>query len=352
MVWPIRFVNDELWLRSRRATLRGMADLGLRSPDEAYHDYMEAQQQRGRDILDRLQPYLGSAQFSILVSDALLGPQNARFSRRLPFILAFGHEYARCLELISGGSDDGGSEIRDLSALFNLGIVLVDNLSDEPSRFGELSEVMDATRLRLLLSGSESEGKSDTGAKFSTPELQLLDQIVSTFFRIARSIHQRSNYEYVWTDLSKTIQASYHAQVQSSRGQHTEAVSREKSVSPFLVAPLLVEMIRGPSAKYLMSLGSYVGHVFWLVDDLVDVARDYHSGQTNSVLLRAGVQNTPGQDNGLALILEESYIETAVSEIQRNIRAMMELCRKQAVPDDGLYQLTRWVEMYVLDWMQ
>jgi hypothetical protein len=145
------------------------------------------------------------------------------------------------------------------------------------------------------------------------------------------------------------IGSAYRGQLAASNASHDEAMLRAKSVTPFVVPPLLY-LLGGTSddGDRLVQMGQQVGEVFWRVDDLVDVGRDFATGDGNIVLLRAGIRTGSDGDDAFARVLDGRVLEELATEAMEHARCAIGF----AGEDSALTrEVAQWLEMYIVDWM-
>ena len=350
MRWQERFVNDELWLRSRRVLLAGLREVGLDSPYEAHRQFLSEQHAIGSALLTRLPEWIGSACAAELGHETFLGARRSRFSRRLPFILAFMAEYGRWLALLAPPATAHEHEVSDLAALFNLGIVLVDQIADDPARRDDIRQLFGTGRLeRLMVDPAASRELRDRAGVFATPELRVLAAIVAAFFGGVARIAGENSVPELRDTFADAIGRACAAQIAVASGVREATTLRAKSVTPFVIPPVLTLLAADmAAASSLIELGEHVGEIFWRVDDLVDAVRDFVGGDGNVLLLRS---HAGGNGNGLASVLEGVAIEAIAREAAAHARAALALLDGAG---DGMVRrrAARWLEMYIVDWMR
>jgi hypothetical protein len=349
MRWAPRFMSDELWLRSRRVLLDRLRDAGLDTPYDEYCRYLQRQHEIGMVLIDGLARSIGTRRWEEMGAETFLGTEHRRFTLRLPFILAFGAEYASWLaRLVPRSAND--ERIQSLAALFNLGIVLVDQLADDPVQRGDITQIFGAGRLERLLADTSTPAtfRGDV-QKLPTPELRVLGSVVSAFFTGVHAIANDVVNPGVRDRFVLAIGSAYRGQLAASNASHDEAMLRAKSVTPFVVPPLLY-LLGGTSddGDRLVQMGQQVGEVFWRVDDLVDVGRDFATGDGNIVLLRAGIRTGSDGDDAFARVLDGRVLEELATEAMEHARCAIGF----AGEDSALTrEVAQWLEMYIVDWM-
>lgn len=215
-----------------------------------------------------------------------------RTAARLQAALAFGALTASVLSrrTSNGARSPEAGEL--LSAVFNVGIGLVDGLCDEDPAVGRqllelLSEpdlVLAAEReparrwLRVRLS---SQLARDATVAFTV-------DIIEAFFTALHAAYPReeglSVRQAVAAKLTRALQAERVSAGLSSRqaGKRLLEYSRLTSVLPFEIIEILV---RADDRHRPPTPGTLLGEALWRIDDLVDVCDDARCGALNSLLV-------------------------------------------------------------------
>jgi hypothetical protein len=179
-----------------------------------------------------------------------------------------------------------------LSAIFNLGIGLLDGVCDEDADTGlrllkliGLGNVAETARqprprgwLRVQL---PAELESDPSVSFAA-------DIVETFFATLHATYPGDSWSHfrgrVGDQLAAALEAERSSLVSSfanaSRAQLTQ-YSYATSVLPFEIVGTLTQ---GDHAR---SAARFLGEAMWRIDDLVDLCDDARTGALNAVLLAA-----------------------------------------------------------------
>jgi hypothetical protein len=300
----------------------------------------------GNEMLDRLGSLIGDAAAAEIAVETFLGPRHQHFSHRQPFILAFMREYADWIGDLTQADVGMRRSVADLSALFNLGIVLVDQIGDDPAGRAALAPIFAYGRLECV---PRRAGRLTGDPPSSVaPELRVLTDIVGAFFEGVDRLDASRTRPEARARLLRVLADSYAGQFAVADGARTLSHLRAKSVLPFGVTPALAALA-APEPEYdLPAIGEAVGEVFWRVDDLLDLGRDHAVGDGNVLLDRAGIAPRRG-GRRLEALLEDGYIDGIASEIAAHVRAVVELLERRP---DVRVKATRWLEMYILDWMR
>jgi hypothetical protein len=343
LLWHDQFVNDEIWLRVRRVLIGRLQASGLALDNEQLSKGLAAQQALGCRELQAMAAELGNGWAAALQSETFLGPAGRRFQLRLPYIVAFGAGYAGVLLALVPGRLSQHSAVRGLSALFNLGIVLVDTIMDDPERFGRFEAIFRPTDLKARLAGVKPSSAPSTSA---TSEMSVLGQLIDAFFEGVQRLAAGSEPSCL-TALGSALSAAYAGQLRSIGAVRDEAAVRAKSVAPFLVAPSLIGLAQSDEdPRQLIAIGTHVGEAFWRIDDLVDFCQDQHRGDPNILALRASSCPDAGPI-GISL-LETDLLERTATEAVSHFEEALALVTEEA----GRLRLRHWLALYALDWLR
>jgi hypothetical protein len=200
-------------------------------------------------------------------------------AERLAAALAFGSVTARVL----GRAPVPGVDV--LSAVFNLGIGLVDNVCDEDAEAG--TALLERVRRHDLVEASAApreRGWLRGGALGSDHAVAFTLDVIETFFQTLHEIFSGNEWaerrRRIGDQLDAALEAEHRTVARPAGGDVADLVecSRLTSVLPFEI----VETIAGGQGA-----GTLLGEAMWRIDDLVDLPQDARSGALNSVLLQA-----------------------------------------------------------------
>jgi hypothetical protein len=356
-VWPSAFLDQEVWLRARRLLVSGLQDAGLTAGEEEYQAYVEGQEQLGRSLNAMLRPLLGDEEFNYLCSELMCGADNARFVLRYPFMLAFGHEYARGIRSLSGDGASGDAAPA-LAALFNFGIALLDHIGEQPARYGAIDSVIDDSALFSVL---RARGHSPHAAHRSraalSPELKILGRVIDAFFTGVSGLAGARDPD-AWELFTSHVIAAHSAQrtADEQRLLHQRGGDgMRKSVEPFLVMLAVVNLER-PLANTapMFDLAGHIGRAFWRIDDLADLSQDVRLGHVNS-LLAAGDEVSNDESfiaTTLGRVLSDDSIDRAAASALHHAAAGLRIMREARGARGEFATLERWLLMYALDWLR
>ncbi|HSB85434.1 MAG TPA: hypothetical protein VLD86_03950 [Ilumatobacteraceae bacterium] len=246
---------------------------------------------------------------------------------RVRSALAFGSATAALL--MSPLHDDPGS-VGLLSAIFNLGIGLVDGVCDDDAGTGlrlleliEVGNVSEAARqprprgwLRVQL---PAELESDPSVSFAA-------DIVETFFATLHAVYAGGPWlqlrGQVGGQLAAALQAERASLVASSADASREQLTRYSyatSVLPFEIVGTLT------LAGHATGADRFIGEAMWRIDDLVDLCDDARTGALNAILLTA----IGSGGDALEWLLASDHIARAAADAADSLRRGIELaaCR-------------------------
>lgn len=214
-----------------------------------------------------------------------------REASRVRSALAFGAATAGLLMSPRHAERHPGS-IGLLSAIFNLGIGLVDGVCDEDADAGlrllaliDLGNVVEAARLPRprgwLRVHLPADLESDASVSFAA-------DIVETFFATLHATFPGESWSYLRGRVGDQLAVALEAERSSlgfsfadaTRDQLTQ-YSYATSVLPFEIVGTLTQGGHSAAAAQLL------GEAMWRIDDLVDLCDDARTGALNAVLLDA-----------------------------------------------------------------
>jgi hypothetical protein len=252
---------------------------------------------RLRDLLlDNLPGFAARAEI------ARLAEEDSFVWRRLPSMLAFGHQQGVVFRrLIHPDQRSLPAAALLPVAAFSAGISLLDYLADALGMAEPIFEVLDeATVASLFSRGHQADTRLRQGyEQAGDVRLRLLFALVAVCGAGIGGLHRRHGDDQGWQDLLATF-ARLHAAQQAVTFHHagpvaglagTDAVST-KSVLPFVAAYQIVELLDPPGAvkRSGRHLARQLGRAVALTDDLVDLQADWQSGTPNTLISQAGDQ--------------------------------------------------------------
>jgi hypothetical protein len=282
---------EELVLRHLRTEL---AAYGLLLTADALREAKAKTAQRGKDLLAEFitRCYGIQAQRRVEVSHQF---QSEEVRAHVEGALAFGAASAIVLAPVKDVAKPYFKLIEQLCAVFNLGIGLVDSLSDEDSGIGmillglldsdELTECAEVPRQRgWLRSALPAALAGDAAVGFAADLIEIFFQELHAVYPGQSSLDMRRG---IGRQLTAALVAERDSvcwsldRVERERSLHT---SRLTSVLPLQIIETLAW---GSMTTDERSAGTLLGEGLWRVDDLVDLCEDARNGALNSLLVRA-----------------------------------------------------------------
>lgn len=243
---------------------------------------------------------------------------------RMRSALAFGAATARLLMSPLQPEEARGS-VEVLSAIFNLGIGLLDGVCDENVDTGlrllELINLGDVTAtareprprgwLRVQLS---AELEADPSVSFAA-------DVVEAFFATLHATYPGDSWSHLRDRLGGQLAAALGAEQSSlvwslaeSSGGELTRYSYATSVLPFEIVGTLTQ------AAHAQRAARFLGEAMWRIDDLVDLCDDARTGALNAVLLAAGIERGP-----LEALLASDHIARAAAEAGESLLRGVEI---------------------------
>ena len=341
-VWPPRYLAEELWLRSRRQVALGLVERGRYLPAPQMVAMAERYQADGRRAWDRVLRGLPPPERAFLGSELVGGSASGVIAERAPLVLAFGDGVAATVCRLSTGREPD-ADPAFACGLINLLVSLFDLITDRTD-----DPVLDERGLDAVLEGPRGcellkieAGQLPLGA----PRVfgLLLADLFIRLHQLAGAARDPSR----WSAFEDAVRSAYAAQVQ--------ALARDKSVLPFRILGEVAAFAMSDDERHGgLALAEALGEVFWLTDDLADVASDWTTGDANSVIAGCGCgceRSAPEDWRGLTRVLDDG-IDAASVRLLAAIDVATELMSGLAGSDRELDEATAWLTWYVVDWLR
>ncbi len=357
--WPLALLLDEAWLRSRRVLVQGLEEAGLWMSHRDYEEFAAEQRALGERLKrEILQPLLGNDYF-YLGSERLFAASNRDFRSKLPLALAFGYELGLGSCEIRGLRDSAG--VAEMCAVFNFGISVFDLMHDQfPELAGRFSELFDREVLRELQDrkGGSIELLDQLGV-VEQAELRLLLKIIAWFFSRIHGIAESDAAD----ELHQTLRAAYAAEVQSSdvitATPEMMTISREKSTLPFHVIDRLAR-IQAPHVGRELELACEtlmedIANLFWRLDDMTDIVRDFQHRQLNSLLAARNGEAAGGPGYTYQCLVDTlggTILEETAGEIRSRAQAVHDRLGSETFPEPASRRLEQIVLGYTHGWLR
>jgi hypothetical protein len=370
--WPVALMLDEVWLRTRRDLVHALEASSLWPASEPHAVLMKEQRALGSLLGGSLLPdALGERDYLLLNSESVFGPANWRLRTSLPVVLAFGYELGAGLRGLMTTSGEQSREVAELCAVFNLGISIFDLICDQlPSLLGQVTDMMQQFEQDFVSQGvshwEQFVARSDA---LSIVELRILLKLIGYFFLrlhdLLRHAGSPSHADHSLNGLGAIeglLREAYEAELRSAALETSTAdIARSKSTLPFTI---ILEIARIPPRSATRfthseaeSLMSHLATVFWLTDDLVDLVRDFQTGEANAVLSQARGEPSEDRENAwqpsvLATLLRGSYIERAAGRVCSSLQLAEQALHVCVSADDNTRRFFDLVLSYTRNWME
>lgn len=336
--WPGSLMLDEIWLHTRRVLVHKLEERHYWRRNEDIEPRRARRADYGKELHQNLLARsLPVEEYRYFESDAAFGSSVDQLRRKSARCMFFGHDLgtalhrlvscaAGCLEYPCEGAEQRGAEA---CAIFNLGIAIFDLVHDELPHLGSsFKTVFDERVLTEALASDEAASALEaTIGAVTAPELRVLGRLVVAFIgKLRQAAVDQGSLDAISTLLAAAYAAET-AAVDNSSGDVAIATSRAKSTLPFQVFLHIVKVVgdgrAAGEARTFRPAVEKIGEIFWLVDDLADLVKDFQAGSLNSVLatartdlVEANVRNADDPEYGLLrCILSGHYVEDAVEQI-------------------------------------
>jgi hypothetical protein len=301
-------------------------------PQEAYQKYMTQQHRLGSDILVVDFPKFFESSSLVRFNELLsnMACSDLLWLNKLPYIAAFGYSQGILIHEVRGGKEIVKKNVGLTSSIFNVGICLFDYIVDEFSHREKIFEIINYDSLFELLNLSSPMPSSDYYLlKYNDPidnRESLLLSLVVAFSVSSRLLYQRNESDKAWIQLSESIFQLYEAEKKSCE-LHLENVAPShnncllnilkcKSVMPSLSTYYISKVASPSSSKNqenkIKEICETIGIIFWIADDLADIAKDLKAGTPNYITI-----NTPSILQKKNNIFEfETFCENLIPSIE------------------------------------
>ncbi|HSH79238.1 MAG TPA: hypothetical protein VLA19_11990 [Herpetosiphonaceae bacterium] len=222
---------------------------------------------------------------------------DAYFWSRLPHIAGFGYQQTALLHGLVTAETELKTLVATLGAAFNVGIALLDYLTDEHQQGALLFETLN----RNVVSGMFTPGDSTSLAlecaygQVEDPRTRLLFALVGTCEAGFRELYRQSGNDIALANLAHMIGQLYQSEQTVSFATASPREMRRwlpdieaKSVLPAVamlhIATLSTVLREAPKVAQLV--GTTFGHIAWRSDDLIDLLTDCRRGAPSGTVLR------------------------------------------------------------------
>jgi hypothetical protein len=336
--WPLNYVLDEIYLKSRRSLIYSLEKNGFWPSNEEHQKFLKRQQTIGEMIkTETLRNILGESDYILLNSGTIFGVNNIRFKKRLPYVASFGYEIGLMLyTLLNEKCNEHSFKIPEITSIFNICISLFDFIQDETKgNFKEVTNIINYKTINKIFNDKYTcENLLIKCKNLNSVESRLLSKITLSFVLRLHAFYDKSDKRKLWKVLMSYIMSAYLAEIKSSqlgcdeKGDLLE-ISYKKSTLPFIIICYIVFFITASNYletdnKKIYKISKTIGEIFWYVDDLIDLLKDLKNNHLNSILNNAYKRVEYKNENDkkqrvLIELLDGCYIEETVNQIRLKI---------------------------------
>ena len=360
------YVNSNL---TKTYILQNIQSRGIYTDQQEHNDYMDEQSRFGLHLLNIEFPKIFKS-CSIPLNGLFIdfASEYPLLYERLRGTAAFGYTQGRLIHELQGGNDDLKEKVAQISAIFNVGISLFDFVVDESPTGIEFYKTINQEFLKDLMDLTKEISLKNIHYKEDTADIieRLLILFIFAFGMKCRHIYQLSRNKDAWDRLSDSIFRLYYAEKTTCALQFNKIVSSDqwldalkcKSVLPSRTHSLISEITMASDFEQgknnVEDICCTIGHIFWLADDLSDIAKDLQAGIPSYITTKAA--KFYSQENNLSnkLNLNESLIEaindlcTFLTKLEKDMKSLLDSHVIQKSTHD---ELLKFVKMYVNGWL-
>lgn len=352
------YVN-EAWTRT--FVWKEMLECGFYLAPQSLFDYHDGQNELGRRLLAGSLPAVYAS--CGLDAAGLLDEIRQRDTfvwERLPGMLAFGYTQGRLIHELRRGVESVSESVALTASIFNTGIALFDYVVDELPAGRDLFRVVNPAWLAKLLDLSRSPSSDEVGNRMEHAgpvEKFLLTSIVA-FTENSKRLYTSGSGKREWDFLRSSLDHLYQAEFTASTNYQAKTLSHDalidalyrKSALPTTTIAL-ISRLACPSAsadgeQAILDVCDTLGRIFWLVDDLSDIAKDARTGLPSYVTLRSTVSDCAGS----AVSIRDGITAT-VEDLCNLMRQLEDLLASPAVPDGVGDRILRFARASVYSWL-
>jgi hypothetical protein len=212
-----------------------------------------------------------------------------------PHMAGFGYQQAWALKdaVVPGGQFD--RRTGTVSAAFGAGIAIVDYVVDEHDMGAILFESVTPDVVEGIFDpGTRTHATlSALARRAPDPRLCLLYALIGACARGFRELYDESGNDTALSALHSVVRRLYEAEREVSLTKASDRRSdwllpsvEAKSILPFLAAQQIVALGMRSDGFGNENIGLALGRAVALVDDLVDLSKDFHRADANSLLIK------------------------------------------------------------------
>jgi hypothetical protein len=352
------YVNRTL---TRAFVWKEMLERGFYLPAQLFIEYNDAQTECGRRLLETELPAAYDA--CALPDDGAL--DNIRKCQpflweRLPGMLAFGYTQGRLIHGLRLGAKRVTEPVALAAAIFNMGIAIFDFVVDELPAGKNLFNLVNPGWLTELLDVSRElplDGLVERMRHTGPLEGFLLKSIVA-FTENCKRLYMAGAERLDWDRLRASLDELYEAELTASTGCHAPVLTDDawmeilyrKSALPTTTIAMISQLASPPGSgvqeQAVLDACDTLGRIFWLLDDLSDIASDARKGLPSYVILRG---TTPRDDRSMASV-RQGVIGTA-EDLCCLLRQLEDILDSLTAPAAVSNEVLRFARMSVYSWL-
>jgi len=362
--WPVPFLLDELWLKTRRTIVHRLEEKGLWLNSDEYSSLWSDQKEVGLVLKNSLlKNALGPHDFAIINSEAVFGKLNHILKHKLPFSLAFGHELGAGFYTLVSEDQERKHQIAQTTALFNLGISLFDFFLDssEEEVKDEFKSIFNSQALHDIQSNKNAAPTFYTRCDaIEQNEIRILLKVIACFYQSLYSTIQESGNRHIIKKINKLLLKAYQAEINSQLQQDINEdadlrlVSKSKSTLPFQIIKniAVAQMKVDKNIEQSVERLSYtIGEIFWLLDDLADVVSDYQTNQLNSLFCNQKSESYMMDEGSITQILAADDLPRLINHLCSKIQRAEHSISASGTDIESNLRFRQILLFYVRDWL-
>ena len=280
---------------------------------------------------------------------------------RMIFMLAFGYETGKVFHQLIDDNEDRSRYSCYMASLFNFIVSLYDYLADELHHHQILKNTISVELLsQLLLNNSSSAflAIQKINTKTTDPCLQLLIAGIYSWIIYTQKIYSTEKCRdmglhklIVDLFIAENIVIEKYNQIHCNKELRSNVLLK-KSAGPFIaIGKFILEITPQVTLKRIAIFEQIVkdiGEVFFIVDDLSDIEKDFSTQSGNNIILTSGIRNS--SEMQLSNIL---FINTIDSAIKRLLQLIENIKINEGLLSTGTDggSLDNYLSMNIASWL-
>ncbi|MBF9254999.1 hypothetical protein I2I11_16970 [Pontibacter sp. 172403-2] len=362
--WPVPFLLDELWLKTRRTIVHKLEEKSLWLNSDEYSALWSGQKEEGLVLRNSLlKDALGPDDFAVINSEAAFGKLNHVLKHKLPFSLAFGYELGAGFHTLVSGDQERKHQIAQTTSLFNLGISLFDFFLDssEEEVKDEFKSIFNSQALH------EIQGNKHAGSIFykrcdtiEQNEIRILLKVIACFYQTLYSTVQEADNRHALKKINQLLLQAYQAEINSQLQEdineevNLRQVSKSKSTLPFrIIKNIAVAQTKADKniEQSVERLSYTIGEIFWLLDDLADAVSDYQTNQLNSLFCNQEGKGCIMGEGAITQILATDNLPRLVNHLCSKIQRVELSISSSGTDNEADLRFRQILLFYIRDWL-